>query len=243
MRSSIFVVVAVSTLLWKWGPVSRGHGGAAQGVGATEVADRSCQVVLRSLSRIAKNGGYETGERVQGSCWLVWSGRCRLDEGLESLGAVPVIQYKNQDDAQWSRASGSKTEGAPEGYVRYHFRLVQNTVTSGMLTSSFNNARIEIAPFAQLSSGKRLFDYNRHAGEFDNYQLMRDTQAPGSDRRRGLSGASATAAQSHVSRRATHGATRCAGGRSPVHYQLRLGTIDDVPRHPQWLPRVGLESS
>jgi hypothetical protein len=63
----------------------------------------------------------------------------------------------SREGTRWLRYDGLAIQGAPGGFHRYRVRL--------------ETTRGTIAPYAKLPSGGRLFDHNRHAGDFESYAL------------------------------------------------------------------------
>jgi hypothetical protein len=134
------------------------------GAEGKDAAERSCQVVLRTLER---------GSTVcsSGVCWWSWTGYVDISTQAEAEGARPRVLWKNVDETRWSSVTGTKTSGAAAGYSRYRFRLTRNTVRDGMSATAYSRASVSVAPYLLTTSGARLFDHNRVPGEFDAYVL------------------------------------------------------------------------
>lgn len=142
---------------------------------ATDAADRSCTVVLRSLQRVANGPGFQTKCTATTGCQVVWSGVLDVAEASYAQGARPQVMFKNQDAASWTVVTPRKTTGAPAGYVRFTVKLDKNTMSDGMSATALSRARIEVAPFLKLSDGSRLFDKQRGQSAFENYVLSQAT--------------------------------------------------------------------
>ncbi len=154
----------------------------AIGSGADE-ADRSCQVVLRALSRAPGPGGFET-ECIEGRCWFVWRGRLGVNNDMITQGAVPGLLYHSVWDNAWWQAEVLPAGRIVGGYQEYSVRLAEHTVSPGMSLTSLMRTRFEVVPYIQFPDGSRHFDHNRQPDDFENYQLDYDTtwavpEAPG----------------------------------------------------------------
>lgn len=146
----------------------------AEGALATDAADRSCTVVLRSLSRTPNGPGFETKCTATG-CQVVWSGALDVAEAALARGARPQVMFKNQDASRWTVVTPRKTTGAPAGYARFAVKLEKNTLSDGLSATALARARIEVAPYLKLTDGSRLFDKQRGQGAFENYVLSQAT--------------------------------------------------------------------
>jgi len=177
MRSSLLVGALV---LWSCGvqeATVAGGGddeatadGPLLGASGTDAADRACAVVLRTAARTPKNGGYETKCTTAG-CFVVWTGAVDISAQAAAEGAKPYVLFKNQDAASWTRASTTRSTGAPAGFVRYTYRLEKNTLSDGLSGTSLQRAKVLLAPYLLTATGARLFDHNRLPGDFDTYAL------------------------------------------------------------------------
>lgn len=146
--------------------------GPLLGADGKDAADRSCNVVLRSLSRTPNGtGGYTTKCTATTGCSVVWSGFLDVSAQAVAEGAKAYVMYKNQDASTWTQVTGVKTSGAPAGYQRYRVTLSKNTMSNGMSATGLSRARIDVAPFIRLPTGARLFDKQRGQTEFQNYTL------------------------------------------------------------------------
>ena len=155
---------------------SSGSDEASQAQSKLDVADRGCTVALRSLTRVVKNGGYETS-CASGKCWVVWAGTVDIAAQSVAQGDGKAFAlYRNRDDATWSQVEASLTNDGPVGFVRYSFRLERNTMADGLSSTGIARTRIEVAPFWRNHGGDRFFDKQRGQGDFENYLLSIDNQ-------------------------------------------------------------------
>ncbi len=130
-------------------------------------ADRSCQVTLRSVGRVAgATGGFATRCTPNGPCYFIWEGVIDV-AATAKAGSKPWVLYRSTDATVWSKKVGTAIAGGPAGYQRYKFRLETNTVSAGMSATSLQRARLELSPYLRLPDGTRLFDHNRLPGELD----------------------------------------------------------------------------
>ena len=144
-------------------------------------ADRSCQLVLRSVARGTGPTGVEA-DCSSGSCWFVWRGQMDVKSQALSEGGKPWVAFRSTWDGTWHAVEATATSGAGAGQQRYEFRLAQFTAQSGASFTSLQRTRIEIAPYLLTPAGGRLFDHNRNPGDFDNYLLTSDnTWSVGTD--------------------------------------------------------------
>lgn len=136
--------------------------------GGQDGADRSCHVMLRKISRVANNtGGYQTSCVPNGGCYYVWQGELELSDEAVSLGATPVVLLQTGSNPNWWRFEAEPTATAG----RYAVRIDEHTVADGMSTTALMRTVMQLAPAIELPDGSRLFDHNRHPGDFDNYVL------------------------------------------------------------------------
>ncbi len=132
------------------------------GANGKDAADRSCQIVLRSLERGAASC-------TNGVCWWSWTGLIDISKQAEAEGARAKVLFKNLDATPWSSVSTTKTTGAPAGFTRYRFRLTRDTLRDGMSATAYARANVSVAPYLVTTTGARLFDHNRVPGELDAY--------------------------------------------------------------------------
>ena len=123
-----------------------------------DAADRSCNVVLRGLTRndMTGLGNYETN----GDSW-VFEGAIEVSA---DANLVPQIMW-TRDGKTWSVATATATTGATPGYARYLARLDHDTVGPAAA------GPMQVVPFLTPAGGGRLFDHNRHPGDVDNYVI------------------------------------------------------------------------
>ncbi|MFO0594854.1 MAG: DUF6209 family protein [Myxococcaceae bacterium] len=138
--------------------------GPLLGADGKDAAERSCAVVLRSVTR-----GSNTC--LSGVCWWSWTALVDVSTQAVSEAAKPKLLLKNQDASAWTSVSGTKTTGAPAGFQRYKFKLARDGVRDGMSATAYSRAKVELAPFLLTTSGARLFDHNRNANGLTNYVL------------------------------------------------------------------------
>lgn len=135
------------------------------GADGKDTAERNCQVVLRSLERGAPSC------TTAGVCWWTFTGVMDVSAQAIAEGARPKALFKNIDAAKWSTVSATKITGAPAGLVRYRFKLTRDTVRDGMSATAYSRANVQVAPFLLTTTGARLFDHNRKAGDLETYVL------------------------------------------------------------------------
>ncbi len=134
------------------------------GANGKDAAERSCQIVLRSLDRGAASC-------TNGVCWWTWTGLIDISRQAEAEGARARVLFKNIDATRWSSVSTTRTTGAPAGFTRYRFRLTRDTLRDGMSATAYARANVQVAPYLLTTTGARLFDHNRVPGELDAYVL------------------------------------------------------------------------
>lgn len=135
-----------------------------------DTADRSCQVVLRNLTRAPGNGDYETSCD-GGECSYVWRGAIDVARPL-ATGATVHMLYRLDGDDTWWEVAALPDVGAVPGFDRFAVALSQHLF--GPATPVGDQRSVEVVAFVQLGNGGRLFDHNRFAGDFDNHRLTAD---------------------------------------------------------------------
>ena len=142
------------------------------GADGKDAADRGCNIVLREVGRRPNTtGGYESACTTTG-CYYVWSGTLDISAAAFAEGAKPYVLYQSlMNPTRWLQVTPSKVTGAPQGFVRYSFKIKKDTVSTGMSYTSLSRTRIQVSPFLRTTSKARLFDHNRLPGDFDVYQL------------------------------------------------------------------------
>ena len=144
--------------------------GPLLGNGRQDSSDTGCNIVLRSTARVQNGPGFQT-KCVNGVCSVVWVGVLDISKQAAAEGAKPYVLFKNQDAQSWSQVLAKLSTGAPEGFVRYSFRLEKNTLSDGLSATALNRAKLELAPFLRTKAGGRVFDKQRGQGAFENYAL------------------------------------------------------------------------
>lgn len=144
-------------------------GGKADG---TDAADRSCQIVLRTLGQPSGLPSHSS----DGVNWVVYEGHVDVADGAEG---VPMALFSSRSTNGWWQVDAVPVAGADPGYQRYTFTLDRKTVPMGDNTS-WRSMRIEVVPFLATDSG-RLFDHNRYPSDFENYVITKDNTRYGDD--------------------------------------------------------------
>jgi hypothetical protein len=127
-------------------------------------ADRSCQIVLRSVDRKAGNNGYLTKCTAAGCSWI-WRGSVEVATGIK--GATVKVLYHRVGDPTWWQVTATPASWSQPGFKRYDFNIDEH-IASGNDPAAVS---IELMPFVELADGTRLFDHNRVPAAFDNYVL------------------------------------------------------------------------
>ena len=141
--------------------------GPLLGAAGKDAADRSCNVVLRSLKRTSA-----TKCTASAGCSVVFEGVMELSAQAVSEGGVPGLLYKNQDSSTWTQVTAqASTATATAGFKRYIVKLERKTISPGLSATGLSRARIDVAPFVKLPSGARLFDKQRGQTDFQDYTL------------------------------------------------------------------------
>jgi hypothetical protein len=135
---------------------------------AGDRADRDCQIILRNLGRPpGADGSWETNGR-----YWVWSGHVDVAVAFAPQATVAVHYRPSPAEPWYDSAGGQPADGAPDGWQRFVVRLIEHTAPEpDWPSSSIERAAMEVIPMALFSDGSRLFDHNRHAGDFENYVL------------------------------------------------------------------------
>lgn len=135
-----------------------------------DAADRSCQVVLRSVARIPNGtGGYVTDANG------VWMWRAIVDVAADADGEASILYRSTTSPDGWWQKAGVITGDAPSGFVRWTVDLDAHLPAEGMSGTSLSRARIDLIPALEVG-GHRLFDHNRLAGDLENYVLEASNQ-------------------------------------------------------------------
>lgn len=113
---------------------------------SADQADRSCNVVLRELTRSAAG--------------QPWQGTIEISQAAAAEGLVPALMYQAAGDSAWHEvATTASTAGATPGYARFDVALAPQA------------GEVQLVPLIHLAAGGRLFDHNRNPGDLDNYVL------------------------------------------------------------------------
>jgi hypothetical protein len=137
-----------------------------------DAADRDCSIVLRTL---AQPYGLPSNQ-VNGTNWVVYAGTVDVADGAEG---TPRALFASRSTNGWWQVDAVPVDGGEPGYQRYLFTLDRNTVPMGDNTA-WRNMHIEVVPFLAIDGG-RLFDHNRHTGDFENYVITKDRTRYGDD--------------------------------------------------------------
>ena len=134
----------------------------------TDAAERGCKLVLRSFARVPRGAGFE----IERGFW-VWQAEVDVDASLADSGASIEALYSANGGA-WRVFVGTRVPGSPDaaGRVRFQIRVDDLTVpTPQMEPRSWEFQRAELAVYAALPGGGRLFDHNRETSDLANYVL------------------------------------------------------------------------
>jgi Family of unknown function (DUF6209) len=138
-----------------------------------DAADRGCQVIVRSFARepSASGSGGAAGFTVENGYW-VWIATVDVARPLADAGATASVLYRPDTAGPWWRFDGAPVDGGGAAFQRFRVRVNDRTTpTPAMEPRSWEYQRAELAAYAQLASGARLFDHNRVRGDFENYAL------------------------------------------------------------------------
>lgn len=173
MRTAALVILVV--ILASCAPPEPSTGTAVQATApatgkadAADQADRSCQIVLRSIGRRAGTNGYET-QCTAGMCNWVWDAEVEISEEIK--GATVHLLYRLAGDPTWWQVDATPTSYSQPGFVRYKLSIHEHLFGPAATAADLAVARIELIPFIKLPGGARIFDHNRRPGELDNYAL------------------------------------------------------------------------
>jgi hypothetical protein len=113
--------------------------------GATDAADRACNVIMREGLPIEANG---------------WQATIEVSSAAAASGLAPALLWQ-QPGQPWQSTSAvaAADDSATPGYVRY-------TVTLDVIDQPF-----VAIPYLPLAAGGRLFDHNRNPGDAANYVI------------------------------------------------------------------------
>lgn len=117
-----------------------------------DVADRSCQIVLREVA-------IDVVGTVPQNKWVEWRGIVDLDPSLPADSQAHVIYRGMEGDFH-------EADVDDDGV----FHLVSDTIRSG-LGGQFDRHSLDLIPYVELEGGERLFDHNRIDDDFGMYRL------------------------------------------------------------------------
>jgi len=139
-----------------------------------DVADSRCRVVLRSVARVSYQSGYmttcETDSTTTGSCHYIWRGF--VDVAADQDFQRVAVLFRAGD--RWFSFPATPSGPAVGGYVPHTFEIDQYTPSAGTSLTSLMGTVLNLIPYAETTSGGRIFDHNRIADPFGNYQLDKD---------------------------------------------------------------------
>lgn len=124
--------------------------GTEQKADSTDLADTSCEVILRSVQTSYGDDGYPATECDEQGCHHVLLVTVDVDAELE---APPVLLYHELGDSQWWEKEAEPKEPGGPGFMRYEVRIWEH------LSDTDSIKPIELIPFTR-TDGQRLFDHN-----------------------------------------------------------------------------------
>ncbi|MCB9596463.1 MAG: hypothetical protein H6719_27315 [Sandaracinaceae bacterium] len=141
--------------------------GAADG---TDSADRSCQVILRTLRRAAEADGRPATLCADGMCWLSFDATVDVSDAAIADGGVPEVLFRDPDGADgWLASTDARpVAGAESGFSRFVVRFGRGAIRDGMTATALSRARLEVIAYLRAPSGSRVFDHNERPGDFDD---------------------------------------------------------------------------
>ena len=147
----------------------------APAIGTADSADHGCKVVLRVVQRTTlADGGYET-DCSTSPCTYVWRGSVDVDDGISTDAEVGVL-YHRASDPMWWDATASWNATVNPGFHNYTFVLRDH-----LFGPDDAGETIEVVPYLRVPGAGRLFDHNRYARDFENYQLTSNFAFTASD--------------------------------------------------------------
>lgn len=140
-----------------------------------DLADRSCQVVLRDVGRVPSADSQDYLVKCSaGVCNYVWRGHIDVSESVSEEARVFVL-YHLTSDPNWY-----EVEAEPLGLSRYGYRQYVFEVSEGLFGPKDGDGwDIEMVAFLRFPDGRRLFDHNTFAGDFENAHLTKDSNFGG----------------------------------------------------------------
>ncbi len=139
----------------------------------SDLADRSCQVVVRESARARlKSGAFATSCESSGTCHQIFDTFIEVPLSLAQItGAKVGLSYRSSRSSTWRKVTGSKVSGGAPGFQRYRARMSRGTYTTNLSYEEIQAVTFELAAFYTGPDGKRLFDHNRNGGELDNVRF------------------------------------------------------------------------
>ncbi len=140
----------------------------------SDIADRSCRVVLREVARPPASGLYETNcETESGACFFVFAGTVDVSEAFAAGASVGVL-FSSTWQPGWFEVAAVPVDPTTletpveDGFVRFEFRLDDKTMAAGASAGAIQRTKISLIPFVR-TGGARHFDHNRLPGDFETY--------------------------------------------------------------------------
>lgn len=135
-----------------------------------DLADRECQIVLRTITRTADGAGGDATRCTAAGCSWIWSGTVEVADAL--AGATVRVLYHRADDPRWWQVDAQPAADAAPGFARYSFLLDEHLYGPSTSPEELATARVELVPFLARADGTRVFDHNRRRGDLDTYALQ-----------------------------------------------------------------------
>ncbi|MEZ4340877.1 MAG: DUF6209 family protein [Sandaracinaceae bacterium] len=129
-----------------------------------DAADRSCQVVLRSVGRVPGGADFETECDADG-CRYVWHGAVDVSLDAADVGGVGVLYHQVSDSTWWS-VRASLGRAVTPGYRRWDFAMSEHLFGPADVAEP-----IELVAYVVTADGSRRFDHNRFSDDFENLVL------------------------------------------------------------------------
>jgi len=132
-----------------------------------DAADRSCQILLRKVSRDwdAEHSDYETW--CDGSsCTYVW--RARVDMAENAPSGTVRLMYRLSTGTNWYEVPALQVPSEMPGFTSHAFVISEHVFGPEMAE---NPPSIEMVAYLQKDDGSRLFDHNVHTGDLENTML------------------------------------------------------------------------
>ncbi|HEY1100311.1 MAG TPA: DUF6209 family protein [Myxococcota bacterium] len=134
------------------------------GDGAGDFADRSCQIVLRDLSRIVVDNG--NAFAVDEDDRWIFEGRVDVQQTALAEGALPFLLVRAGDETTWRVLEPVASTGMPDDVERFLFHVEGGDLPGPADVSGV----VDVIPYLGLDQS-RLFDHNRVVDAFASYSL------------------------------------------------------------------------